>query len=260
MLVYPDAQVITDAPKHLSSCEELVSGHKDTLELLARSALFKKTDFPPQTYPPCSAGSRYFRVYNSGDIVPCEYLESHAKIHLGNLKKRDVITLKDDVNCNVASGCDCGWSSSPRVVLLNSLNKPYARRVLYQYESIVEACAAPLPVNMDGLSYFIDRLQIEGRNTHSVGIEGWAFIKGETALGSEIRVILQSAQQSYTVTSRTIQRPDVSSHFSLDGLDASGFQTFVPYDRIEAGSYRVGIQVKKGDIEAVVYTDRILNV
>ncbi|HXW68651.1 MAG TPA: hypothetical protein VEJ88_03505, partial [Dissulfurispiraceae bacterium] len=89
---------------------------------------------------------------------------------------------------------------------------------------------------------------------------GWAFISGETASESETYVILQSELRSYTVTSRKIRWPDISTRFQMDGLNDLGFQVFVPYDQIESGRYRIGIQVINGDMQAVVYTDRIVNV
>jgi len=43
-------------------------------------------------------------------------------------------------------------------------------------------------------------------------------------------------------------------------FDDSGFLAFIPTGDLEAGQYRIGIYIKKGEIEALKYTDEIITV
>jgi len=42
------------------------------------------------------------------------------------------------------------------------------------------------------------------------------------------------------------------------GLEWAGFHAVIPKEEIEDGAYKIGIYVKKGDIEALKYTDIVV--
>jgi len=112
-----------------------------------------------------------------------------------------------------------------------------------------------LPVATDNIQYWIDDLAVA---THTLEINGWAFIKGHDSVDSEIYVVLKSADRAYVATTETVLREGITQHFEELGLnlDYSGFAALIPAREIANGEYTVGIYITKGDIEALQYTDR----
>jgi len=114
-----------------------------------------------------------------------------------------------------------------------------------------------LPVATDNIQYWIDDLAVA---THTLEINGWAFIKGHDSVNSEIYIVLKSADRTYVFTTETVIREGVTQHFEEMGLDLdySGFAALIPAGKIANGAYTVGIYITKGDIEALQYTGRVV--
>jgi len=117
-------------------------------------------------------------------------------------------------------------------------------------------CDFPLPAETSGITYYFDEFVTDGRTM--VEMRGWAFIWGQDSVDSEIYIVLKSADRTYVFTTETVIRVDVTRHFEELGLnlDYSGFTTLIPLRNIANGKYTVGIYITKGDIEALMYTNR----
>jgi hypothetical protein len=234
----------------------MTAKHKDIVNILGRESLFKKTAYPPGTTPPCPAGSRYFRVLNTGEIMPCDLLSTP----LGNVKGKDVITLKGDMPCNLTGFCDCGWAINPRVALLNAQNEPYARRTLYEHES--NLLELPLPEETDNITFFINRLEEDAQIVKNMRIEGRAFMDGVKTEQHNCRIVLKSEKNTYIFDTRKRNRPDALSPFETVNSDDSGFSAFIPKGDLEAGEYKVGLCIRKTDTgqEALRYTEHRITI
>ena len=114
-----------------------------------------------------------------------------------------------------------------------------------------------LPAATDNIQYWIDDLAAA---THILEISGWAFIEDHDSVNSEIYVVLKSADRTYVFTTETVIREGITEHFKELGLnlDYSGFAALIPLRKIANARYTVGIYIKKGDIEALQYTDRVV--
>jgi len=258
LLLFPDTNSSIDLISQLNEFEKITADRKDIVRLLGRESIFKKSNLPPGGAPPCPAGSRYFRIFHNGDMIPCELLANRLNIRLGNLKKRELTTIKHDVSCNYTGFCDCGWASSPRVKLLRDNDEPYPRRIFYEFESKLERL--PLPLETDNVSLFIDRLEEDGQIVKNMRIEGWAFIRGTNSEESYCYIVLRSDKKIYIFGSDKRKRPDVTAHFKTMNLDDSGFFAFIPKGDLEPGQYQIGIYIRKGRTEALQYTDKMINI
>ncbi len=115
-----------------------------------------------------------------------------------------------------------------------------------------------LPSETGGMLSHVDEIKTEGHS--AVELIGWAFIEGKDSENSEVYVVLKSGRRTYIFDTMMRMRPDVTRHFAEMGLDldCSGFSTMIPIRRIANGEYTVGIYIRKGDIEALQYTNRSL--
>lgn len=123
LMLAPDGLI--ELKDQLSGLKRIAELYKDTVVSLGRESIYKERRFPPAGTLPCPAGSRYFRVLNNGDIMPCELFDGHLQVRLGNLKRRDITTFKRDVYCDYTGFCDCSWATNPRTGLLYKGNTPY---------------------------------------------------------------------------------------------------------------------------------------
>ena len=117
-------------------------------------------------------------------------------------------------------------------------------------------CDFPLPAETGGITYCFDELPTDGRTT--VEVSGWAFIDGQDSENSEIYIVLKSADRTYIFGTETWMREGVTQHFKeLDlNLDYSGFMALLPARKLADGEYTVGIYIRKGDMEALQYTNK----
>ena len=114
-----------------------------------------------------------------------------------------------------------------------------------------------LPAATDNIKYWIDDLAVA---THTLEINGWAFIKGQDSVNSEIYIVLKSADRTYVFTTETVIREGVTQHFKELGLnlDYSGYTALIPVRKIANVKYSVGIYITKGDIEALIYINKAI--
>ena len=116
----------------------------------------------------------------------------------------------------------------------------------------------PLPGETGNITNYIDTFTTDGSTT--VEVTGWAFIDGQDAENSEIYMVLKSHSRTYIFDTREHTRPDVTAHFKeLNlNLDYSGYTALIPARKIANGEYTVGIYIRKGDVEALIYTNRAI--
>lgn len=115
-----------------------------------------------------------------------------------------------------------------------------------------------LPTETDDIMYAFD---ISTEDPRVAAIErGWAFIEGEDSENSKVYIVLKSPSQTYIFDTHVEERPDVTRHFEeLNlNLDYSGFMALIPARKIANGEYTVGIYIIKGNIEALVYTNKTI--
>lgn len=123
LILVPDGMV--DLKPQLPELNRIADEHNGAVMLFGRQSVYKGDRFPEGLSLPCAAGSRYFRIFNNGDIIPCELFANNIQSKLGNLKKRDVMNFRRDVSCSYSKLCDCSWASNPRTGLLNEQGNPY---------------------------------------------------------------------------------------------------------------------------------------
>ncbi|MFO7996277.1 MAG: hypothetical protein R6U93_03900, partial [Dehalococcoidia bacterium] len=68
------------------------------------------------------------------------------------------------------------------------------------------------------------------------------------------------AERTYVFTTEVIIRAGITEHFEESGLnlDYAGFRALIPAWKVADGEYTIGIYIKKGDIEALQYTGKIV--
>ena len=116
----------------------------------------------------------------------------------------------------------------------------------------------PLSGETGNITYYFDEFVTDGRTM--VEMRGWAFIWGQDSLNNEKYIVLKSADRTYAFTTETMIKEGVTEYFKELGLnlDYSGFRAFVPLRKIANGDYTVGIYIRKGDIEALQYTNKTI--
>ena len=119
-------------------------------------------------------------------------------------------------------------------------------------------CDFPLPAETSGIRYYFDEFATDGRTM--VEIRGWAFIWGYDSLNNEKYIVLKSADRTYVFTTETMIKEGVTQYFEELGLnlDYSAFKAIIPARKIANGEYTVGIYITKGDIEALMYTNKTI--
>ena len=119
-------------------------------------------------------------------------------------------------------------------------------------------CDLPLPAETSGITYYFDDFVTDGRTM--VEIRGWAFINGQDSVNNEKYIVLKSAGRTYVFTTETMMKEGVTQHFKeLNlNLDYSGFRALIPVRKLANGEYAVGIYIRKGDIEALMYTNKTI--
>ena len=115
-----------------------------------------------------------------------------------------------------------------------------------------------LPAETRGLRFGFNEFDTDGHTT--VGVRGWAFIEGKDSENSKSFIVLKSESRTYVFGTVQETRLDVTRHFEELGLnlDYSGFRALSPVRKLASGEYTVGIYIRIGDIEALVYTDKAM--
>jgi hypothetical protein len=174
--------------------------------------------------------------------VPIKKIEN-GTYRLGiYLKKGDIEALQYIDKIVVRSG-----SSADLIVLVKVTSE--LQEILLPPESgeirfAIDMCKAMKDENEKGL----------------MQIQGWAFIAGQSAENSTIYMVLKSGTATYIFDTILQERPDVTAYYVESGLnlDDSGFIAGIPVNSVEEGIYELGIYIKKGDIEALQYTNKVV--
>lgn len=113
-----------------------------------------------------------------------------------------------------------------------------------------------LPSETQNILYTISESPVETAQE----LKGWAFISGEGSEGSQTYLVLKSDKNTYIFDSLSIVRDDVSKAFEHLNLNvaSSGFYSMLSLRKIRNGCYHIGIYIRKGDMEALQYTDKSL--
>jgi hypothetical protein len=114
-----------------------------------------------------------------------------------------------------------------------------------------------LPAESETLHVTIEQLKVGSRVAE---VQGSAFIVGQTSDNSQTCLVLKSDRKCYVFDSMMQLRTDVTTACSAlnVNLDWSGFLCNIPIRKISSGEYVIGVYVKKGDIDALRFADRIL--
>ena len=90
--------------------------------------------------------------------------------------------------------------------------------------------------------------------------EGWAFIEDQSAQDSKIYIVLKSGTKAYVFDTLRNKRTDITTIYQqLDlNLDDSGFIALISPETLPRGEYILGIYIRKGRIEALQYTDKVI--
>lgn len=99
--------------------------------------------------------------------------------------------------------------------------------------------------------------KVDSGGKEFIEIKGWAFIEGQSPAQSQTYVFLKSNDTAYVFDTWTNYTPWVTRHYHDSGLDLDwvGFRARIPEEVVEDGTYQLGVYIKKGDIEALQYTD-----
>jgi hypothetical protein len=120
----------------------------------------------------------------------------------------------------------------------------------------------PLPSESGEIRVGVDTCEaVKDENEKEImEIVGWAFIEGQSAEDGRVYVVLESETATYVFDTILEKRPDVTAYFQETGLnlDNSGFIARIRVDTVKQGTYELGIYIKKGDIEALQYIDRVV--
>ncbi|UCC39467.1 MAG: sulfatase [Candidatus Aminicenantes bacterium] len=114
-----------------------------------------------------------------------------------------------------------------------------------------------LPETSNNIKFSIANLEVEDT---FIKIRGWAFIKGQNAINSQIFIALVSPQKTYLFDTYVQIRADVSRHFKVENLDDSGFISIIEKRILNRGKYQVGIYIKKDESEAYQLLNRYITI
>jgi len=118
--------------------------------------------------------------------------------------------------------------------------------------------AISLPAVTDNIECSVAFINVD---KSEVVLNGWAFIKGQDMENSQIFLVLKSRSDTYIFDTVPWSKPQyVMEHYNdLNlNLDDSGFFAILPLRSVNKGEYAVGIYIKKDNIEALQYTDRVV--
>jgi len=115
-----------------------------------------------------------------------------------------------------------------------------------------------LPAETNNIVYRIEYISTEEHT--GVEIKGWAFVEGQDSKNRELYIVLKSAHQTYVFDSQVMRRTRLIQNYEglYGNVEYSGFMTIIPARKISNGEYTVGIYIRGGDIEALQYTGKVV--
>jgi hypothetical protein len=121
------------------------------------------------------------------------------------------------------------------------------------FPSEVNTLNPSLPLETNNIVSSIDVLS---QDKNSIVLAGWAYIRGESSISSTIYIVLKSDKTTYVILPSSNKRGDVTAHFKSLNFDDSGFSITFNKNKLEPGAYKIGIYIRKMNVEALQYTDR----
>lgn len=98
-----------------------------------------------------------------------------------------------------------------------------------------------LPVEQNRITMNLEKFV---QDKEYVQAKGWAFLNGQDATHSTIRIALKTDSTMYLVKTTPDLRTDVTSHFKSHNLDRAGFSAEFPKSELKSGNYQVGIYIE----------------
>lgn len=126
-----------------------------------------------------------------------------------------------------------------------------------QVPSLRKLAQTSLPIETKNIRYDFNNFK---QRRYYIYIVGWAFIKEKNSENSKIYLGLRSDKNSYLINTNSVKRRDVTAHFRSYNYDDSGFCAVIANHEIENGLYKVGIYIKKDNIETFQYTDKVVKI
>jgi hypothetical protein len=109
-----------------------------------------------------------------------------------------------------------------------------------------------LPAVTEGMLYHVDGLR---GGAYIAEVWGWAYIDGQSSDNSQVYLVLKSGDKCYVFDTMTL----LKAYNDLTIVSyRSGFVCNIPSSQISSGEYVLGIYIKKGDTQALQYTDMVL--
>jgi hypothetical protein len=107
-----------------------------------------------------------------------------------------------------------------------------------------------LPQKTDDLDFSLEKVEDKGG---IIEVTGWAAIKNTDSVNALKFFVLQSENKTYIFDTLSLwKRPDVTQVYKMN-RDDSGFNVFIPKNKIERGKYKAGIIIKKDKITSFQY-------
>ncbi len=126
-------------------------------------------------------------------------------------------------------------------------------------EGEARLCEFVLPAETEGMYCVIERIDYSAT---AIEVEGTAFIPGQDCGDSQTYLVLASDTRTYIFDTVRIARPYlvyVITDLEYD-TDCVGFISVVPSREVTRGSYSVGAYIRKGDLEALRWGDKLLTI
>ena len=89
---------------------------------------------------------------------------------------------------------------------------------------------------------------------------GWAFIEGDCPENSTSYLVFKSDQAAYVFEAAMREVGTLNQVLGIEepDLTKAGFIATIPAEIMENGTYTIGIYIRKGETEALQYTDKVL--
>jgi uncharacterized protein DUF6311 len=99
-------------------------------------------------------------------------------------------------------------------------------------------------VEGNAIQFYFDEYDFN-KKENALKVRGWAFIKEtDNNKGDSIYIALSNSRISYLVPLETVSRQDITGSFKKTYLDDSGINTIIFTDKLEKGTYAVGVMIK----------------
>ena len=112
-----------------------------------------------------------------------------------------------------------------------------------------------LIVESDNVVYNIDELSV----SNYIKISGWAFEKEKEKVGKLKIILVSQSENQYELATEKVYRPDVAGAYGNKKLCFAGFQTMVKKSDLEAGNYKIYLELKgdmvliNGETSVIIY-------